>query len=163
MPITKVIYVRFICNLLSQASLSYCQSGWSRSNDPIIKSDVLYQLSYRLSCAAIGVTQFFYRGPTSRLKFVFSLQLFFTGIAPIQYRRLSPANRFDYSSPRNWLSSDATAASVFQTCRADLYQRFRFVAAHQQHYCWITEFRCLGTHQDLVSWTATDLLVSCRG
>lgn len=31
--------------------------------------------------AAIGVTQFFNRGPTSRLKFVFSLQLFFTAFA----------------------------------------------------------------------------------
>ena len=151
MPITKVIYVRFICNLLSQASLSYCQSGWSRSNDPIIKSDVLYQLSYRLSCAAIGVTQFFYRGPTSRLKFVFSLQLFFTGIAPIQYRRLSPANRFDYSSPPELAFVGRNGCISFQTCRADLYQRFRLVAAHQQHYCWITDFHCLGTHQDLVS------------
>lgn len=36
----------------------------------------LYQLSYRLSCAAIGVTRFFNRGHTPRLKFVFSLQFF---------------------------------------------------------------------------------------
>ena len=58
-----------------------CQSGLARTNDPIIKSDVLYQLSYRLKYAANGVTHFFYRGHTSRLKFVFSLQLFFTAFA----------------------------------------------------------------------------------
>lgn len=35
----------------------------------------------KVNVAASGVTHFFYRGPTSRLKFVFSLQLFFTALA----------------------------------------------------------------------------------
>lgn len=41
----------------------------------------LFRLSYRMSCAASGVIHFFNRGHTSRLKFVFSLQLFFTGLS----------------------------------------------------------------------------------
>ena len=48
---------------------------------PCVSGTCSGQLSYRMSCAATGVTQFFDRGHTSRLKFVFSLQLFFTGLS----------------------------------------------------------------------------------
>ena len=101
---------------LLQYVSNYCQSGWSRSNDPIIKSDVLYQLSYRLSCAAIGVTQFFNRGHTPRLKFVFSLQLFFTERMFLQYRWLYPTKNFAYMSPLNWFSAVAVPATNSSEC-----------------------------------------------
>ena len=41
MPITKVICICFICNLLSQASLSYCHSGWTRTTD-LVPVDTRY-------------------------------------------------------------------------------------------------------------------------
>lgn len=66
----------------------------------------------KVNVAAIGVTQFFYRGHTSRLKFVFSLQLFFTERMFLQYRWLYPTKNFAYMSPLNWFSAVAVPATT---------------------------------------------------
>ena len=70
--LNHVYFVNY-CLRLSQAHVrksftkNLCQSSLTRTNDPNIKSVVLYQLSYGLDLPRIALPISFHRGHTSRL------------------------------------------------------------------------------------------------